>query len=130
MWLDSLNTFEFVVLYVAVVVVTWIACDWIFTRIVRRWRRGARHAEPVRRQSLATFDRATRREDRRPIRERLRADVAQRGYPAAVGFNHDERSDWPIPESAPRTRATSNCSRHDDTGYATTRLTRTPDEAA
>ena len=95
---DALDTFGFAVHLLTVMgIVAWCLFVGIpkmlaaFDRHIDR-RVGRRSdARTLSRQSLSSFDRATRRDDRRPVSSRLRADVAQRyfaSHPHGVWCNH------------------------------------------
>lgn len=100
-----------VALWLAFLIAIWTLCTllqigWRYLSTwdrVERSTRGDGTAAAARREPLSSMARAVR-EDRRPLDERVAADLAARGYSSfTLGevrqFNHDERSDWPIPQS-------------------------------
>lgn len=134
-------TWTLAALTVAIVILAWFVCgglDAIWTR-----KKGS-DARTVPGQPLSSFQRAIRREDRRPLSERVAADLRERGHATCtvrevLRFNHDERGDWPIAESADRPKPAAHRPRtavgvDGNSCFATTSLstsvTRGPENAA
>lgn len=113
--------------------------DWRERRAVAKERSAYGTAAVARRESRASMAR-TRREDRRPLDQRVADDLARRGQATVTlgevqRFNHDERTDWPLSQSHPRQKRTADSVESsgltEESGYSTTRLTFTPhDDAA
>ena len=118
----DLNDVEFYALLVASLVLTWVLFDWAVEQIVQGRRRSAHSSVE---QSLSTMARKVRAEDRRPLTDRVAADVRQRCDPSVVRLTQfADRAESPAQHPCAKSQLS------DESGYQTTRLSVTPRDAA